>query len=322
MATTNFSNGLSSYGIPVYGTQAPFTGGPPTGNVWFVNTSTGIDSLSAGGGNSPSAPLKSLSYAITVATANNGDIIYIMPGSTVTISDATSTAFSKAGLTIVGLGTGSSRPLFNYTTANTATIPVSANNVVVQNIRHAGNFLSIAAAYTVASALHFTCDNCLFTDASSVLNFLNIIKSTGAANTADGLTMTNNTWRGFGTTSVNSFILSANDIDRPIWFNNTVILARTATAPALATITAGVLTNLQCMGNNTSTQQTATTTGALIGVTGTTGTGLIGYNFCATLQSTAASDLLVTAGHKFGFVQNFTAGAADKSGILVPAAFS
>ncbi len=319
MGLTNYSNGISSFGIPVFGTTAPFTAGPITGNVWFVNTSTGIDTLSGGGGNSPSAPLKTLSYAITQATASNGDIIYILPGSTVTISDATSTAFNKAGITIVGLGYGNQRPLFNYTTANTATIPVTAQGITVQNVRHAANFLSIAAAYTIAAGIHFACDNCLFTDASSVLNFLNIIKSTGIANTADGLTMTNNTWRGLGTTSVNSFILSANDIDRALWVGNTVILARTATAAVFATITAGVLTNLQCAYNTAISQQTADTGGGFINVGGTTSTGVVANNYLGDLSTT---DLFVTTTVGLRFFNNYKTGVVGASGYLLPVADS
>lgn len=321
MGLTNFPNGVSSFGLPAYGSIQP-NGSPLSATVLFVDTVNGVD---AGSGNSPTTPLATLAYALTqlpTTGLGNYSTIYLMQGSTVTISSATSLAITQSNVDIVGMGTYNERPLFSFTTANTATIAVSGAAVRFVNCRFAGNFLSIAACFTLTTAIHFSCDSCLFSDASSVLNFLNIVKSTGIANTVDGLSTTNNVWRGLGTTSVNSFILSANDIDRANWSGNTIILARTATAPALATITAGVLTNLQCFSNNTSTQQTATTTGALIGVTGTTSTGIIGYNFCATLQSTAASDLLVTAGHKFGFVQNFTAGAADKSGILVPAAFS
>ena len=324
MALTNFSNGVASFGIPVYG-PAIGLNQILTGNVWFVNTSAtggGIDSLSGGNGQSMAAPFKTLAFAITSATANNNDYIYIAQGSTITISSATSLLLNKAGITIIGLGNGASRPLFNYTTANTATIPVSADNIVVQNCRFSANFLSIATAFTVSTAKHFILDNNLFFDTTSILNFLTIVQTTGAANTADGLTLTNNVWRGLGTTSVGSMILSANDIDRPLWNNNTVTLARTATAPALATITAGALTNLQCVANITSTQQTVTTTGALIGVPGVTSTGLVANNFCGTLQPTSASNLLVTAGTKLAYVLNYTSGAADKSGMLVPVAFT
>jgi hypothetical protein len=51
-------------------------------------------------------------------------------------------------------------------------------------------------------------------DTSSVLNFLNIVKSTGAANTVDGLTFNDNVVVNLGVTSNNTTILTANDIDR------------------------------------------------------------------------------------------------------------
>jgi hypothetical protein len=54
----------------------------------------------------------------------------------------------------------------------------------------------------------------LFRDTSSVLNFLNIVKSTGAANTVDGLTFNDNKVINLGVTSNNTTILTANDIDR------------------------------------------------------------------------------------------------------------
>lgn len=321
MGVTNFPNGVSSFGLVSYGSIQP-NGAPLVASVLFVDTVNGVD---AGSGNSPTAPYQTLAYALTqLPTTGLGvyGTIYIMQGSTITISSATSLLLNVANVSIVGLGTRTQRPTFNFTTANTAAIVVSAANVSITNCRFTANFLSIARAITLSTATNFQLYNCSFVDSSSVLNFLSCVTSTGAANTADRLTAIGNDWNGLGTTSVTSFIVTANDIDSAVWNNNTINLARSATAPALATVTAGVLTNLICYGNNTSTQQTATTTGALIGVSGTTGTGIIGYNFCATLQATAASDLLVTAGHKFGFVQNFTSGAADKSGILVPAAFS
>jgi hypothetical protein len=312
MPLTSFPNGIASFGIPIYGTTAGEA--PLTGTVLFVDTVNGVD---AGTGNSPNYPYQTLTYALTQASGYT--TIFIEQGSTVTISSATSLLLNVANVAIIGMGTGAQRPVFNFTTANTAAIPVSAANVTVQNIRHTANFLSIARAYTVTAA-GFTLDNCSFVDSSGVLNFLNIVNCTGAANTADRLTVTNNTWKGLGTTSVSSFVLTANDIDSAVLRGNGVLLARTATAAILMTVTAGVLTNLTCIGNNCISQQTADTGGALISVGGTTSTGMVAWNTVSNL--TTATDIIVTTTVGVRFFNNYKTGVLGASGFLLPAADS
>ena len=308
---TNFPNGVSSFGIPIYGAQA--NSAPLTGTVLFVDTVNGVD---AGNGNGPNSAYQTLTYALTQVPSGAYATIFVMQGSTVTISSATALLLNVANVSIVGLGTGSQRPVFNFTTANTAAIPVSAAGVTVSNIRHTANFLSIARAYTV-TATGFTLDSCSFTDASGVLNFLNIINCTGAANTADRLTVTNNSWYGLGTTSVNSFVLTANDIDRLTFSGNYANLAATTDAASGVTVTAGVLTNASIAYNRTYRKNTATTTGALVNLSGTTSTGLINNNYCLTLD--ASSPLLFTATTGLGAFENYVSGAITLSGLLTPA---
>lgn len=307
MGLTNFPNGISSFGIPIYG--ATVNDPPLTGTVLFVDTVNGVD---AGTGNSPTYPYQTLTYALTQASGYT--TIYVMQGSTVTISSATALLLNVANVAIIGLGTGTQRPVFAYTTANTAAIPVSAANVTVRNIRHTGGFLSIARAYTV-TAVGFTLDGCTFTDNSGVLNFLNIVNCTGAANTADRLTVTNNTWIGLGTTSVNSLVLSANDIDQLNVSGNYVNSANTTDA-AWITISAGILTSAQIAGNRTYRKNTATTAGALVSVGGTTSTGILSNNYCLTLDSSSPLLFVVTTGLS-GF-ENYVSGAIGLSGILTP----
>lgn len=309
---TNFPNGVSSFGIGIFGSQ--LGGQPLTGQVLFVDTTNGVD---AGSGNGPgSAAYQTLTYALQQASA--GATIFVNAGATITISSATSLLLSTAGVTIIGQGSGAARPRFNFTTANTATIPVSAANVSVINFRHTANFLSIAKAYTVTAA-GFTLDNCEFADASGVLNFLAIVNATGAANTADNMTLTNNVWRGLGTTSVTSFLVTANDINGLTLINNKVILARTATAAVLATVTAGVLTNLIAQWNVGISQQTADTGGAFINVGGTTSTGVVSNNYLGDLSTT---DLFMTTSVGVTFFNNYKTGVISASGYLLPAADS
>jgi hypothetical protein len=104
----------------------------------------------------------------------------VKAGHTETISDATTFAANVAGVAVIGLGTGSLRPTITFGTANTATIPVSVDNVAFKNCIFTANFLSIAACFTLSTAKNFAVEDCFFNDTSSVLNFLNIVKTTGA----------------------------------------------------------------------------------------------------------------------------------------------
>ncbi len=313
MGLTNFTNGISSFGIPVYGSQSD--GQPLVGTVLFVDTVNGVN---AGSGNSPNAPYQTIAYALTQIPSGAYATIFVLPGSTTTISSATALLLNVANVKLIALGVGNQRAVFDFTTANTATIPVSAANVTLQNFRFTANFLSIAAALTVTAAGLNLIGN-TFTDSSGVLNFLSIVNASGAANTADRLTAINNTWNGLGTTSVTSFIVTANGIDSAVLQGNSIKLARTATAAILMTVTAGVLTNLLCTDNSTISAQTADTGGGFISVGGTTSTGLVARNYLADL---AATDLFMTTSVGVRFFNNYKTGVLGASGYLLPAADS
>jgi hypothetical protein len=285
-----------------------------TGSIFFVDSVTG----SSAGGYNPDAPAATIAQAYALCTAGKGDRIYVMPSHAENISHATTgLSCTKAGVRIIGLGDGDGRPTITLDTANTASIAVSAASNSFENIVFVANFLSIAACFTLAAAKAFALRNCEFRETSGVLNFLNIVKSTGAANTVDRLTLIGNTWRGLGTTSVNSFVLTANDIDGLTLLDNKVTLERTATAAALCTVTAGVLSNLDCGNNRTYTKQTATTGGGLISVGGTTSTGCVYRNFQQTLGT--ATDILFTTTVGLGAFENRVSGAVGATGFVIPA---
>lgn len=309
-----FADGVSIRGIPLAQTH-------PGRAFWLSNNTVGLlagqKNGSDGNRGTFDAPFATLSYAISQCSANRGDIIFIKPGHAETISSATALTLSIAGVAIVGLGMGTARPKFTIDTANTATINVTAANISMMNCQIIGNFLSIAAAFTLTTAKWFTLQDCYIADTSSVLNFLNVIKSTGAANTVDGLAAISNVWAGLGTTSVNSFILSANDIDSAIWRSNIITLQRTATAAILATISAGVVTNLDCGWNNVYSKATATTGGGLISVGGTTSTGCVYNNYQQTLGT--GTDILFTTTVGLAAFENRVTGVVGATGFVIPA---
>lgn len=318
MALSNFSGGFPS-GVMIRGLPIQLTN--PGRVIWLSNNTTGLLPGQRGGSDGNrgdfNSPFSTLAGAFAQCAANRGDIILVKAGHAETISSATAAALSVAGVAVIGMGVGANRPTFTLDTANTATIAVSAANISFQNCLFVANFLSIAAAFTLTTAKDFTLDNCEFRDTSGVLNFLNAVKATGAANTVDGLTITNCQWYGLGTTSVNSFVLTANDIDRCTLKFNRVCLVRTATAAIMLTVTAGVLTNFDCGENNAYSKATATTGGGLVSVGGSTSTGWVYRNFQQTLGT--ATDILFTTTSGLGAFENRVSGVVGATGFVIPA---
>lgn len=294
------------------------------GKVFWVYNGTALQVSQRGGsdGNKGTfnSPFATISYAISQTTANRGDMIMVKAGHTETISDATTFAANIAGVCICGLGTGSLRPTITVGTANTATIPVSVDNVAFKNIIFKANFLSIAAVFTLTTAKNFAVEDCYFVDNSSVLNFLNIVKSTGAANTIDGLGFSNNVVDNLGVTSNNTTVLTANTIDRLTFKGNRIKFAVQNDVAMGVIATAGVLT-LADIGDNFGYRPNTTTAGgSLVNVGGTTSSGWMYRNNVQTLTTT--TDLICTANVGFAFFDNKVTGVKGASGFLIPTADS
>jgi hypothetical protein len=165
-------------GVPFFGIGGEFT----TGNVFWVDSGIGVSDQAYGG--SPDYPYASIDYAVGRCTANNGDIIYAMPGHAETISAAAGLALDVAGIRVVGLGYGTDIPTLTYS-ATTSTTVVSAANCKIKNIRFVSAINNLAVFVTV-SANHCTIENCIF-QTSSTLEAYNFI---GLTTTYDYLTVT------------------------------------------------------------------------------------------------------------------------------------
>ena len=320
MPYSNYPGGFAS-GVTIR--NLPLTLLNP-GKVFWVYNGTAVLKGQRGGSDANkgtfNSPFATLEAAINACTANRGDIIVIKPGHIETVSSATALNFDVAGVAIVGLGAGTNRPKFTLDTANTATIPVSADNMSVQNVQFIANFLAIAACFTVASAKEFTVQGCSFTDTSSILNFLNIVKTTGGANTADGLTFNDNAVYNLGVTSNNTTILTANTIDRLTMQRNYLKWAVQNDKAIGVIVTTGILTNLIATDNMGYRPNTTTAGGSFITVGGTTSTGIVARNLIQTLTTT--TDLLFTTTVGLGAFDNKVSGAVGASGFLIPAADS
>lgn len=130
-----------------------------TGAIFFVHSGTGTNS--AGGGGNPDAPLATLDYAIGLCTASKGDIIYVMPGHVETIAATDGFDVDVAGVKIIGLGWGASRPTFNFT-ATASQVNIGAASVHLENLRFVAGVSAVVAALQVESKTDFVCRNCEF----------------------------------------------------------------------------------------------------------------------------------------------------------------
>jgi hypothetical protein len=141
-----------------------------TGKPIFVHSTTGV----AGNEGTPDMPIDSINNALDKCTASKADRIYLMPGHAETISAATSCVIDVAGVQIIGLGTGSLTPTLTFTTAATATVSVTAANVLIQNVRFYSDFTNgISVGVTVgASADGFRMRNVRFEEGAATKEFL------------------------------------------------------------------------------------------------------------------------------------------------------
>ena len=325
---SNYPNGFLG-GVTIRG--VPLTMSNPGKVVWVASSgavpgpgATGSSDSNPGTYTKPFASLAG-ALASSQVQASRGDLIVLKPGHAETITAAAGIVMSVAGITVVGLGAGSMRPTFTFTTANTATITVTANNVGFSNCLFVGGFLNVATCFSIANAQvanDFAVDSCEFIDSSTILNFVKCINIGTTSNIADGLQFTNNRVIGKAATPAagTTAVVTASTTDRAIikdnFVSHRVLLASTA---CLVATGATNLTNTIIKGNVTDRPNT-TSNGELLSTSGTAFLGtIIADNYCGTLS---ANGLVAPVGTTAQFVNNYCMliGAQDKSAALNPVA--
>lgn len=312
-----FSNGVTIRGIPLQQCQP--------GKVFYVNNSSVLADGGIGGSNGNDGtyqkPFGTLDYAIGRCTAGRGDIIFVMPNHAETISSATALNLDVDGVAIVGLGCGTSMPKLTLDTAATTTIPVSAANIKIQNVRFSANFADIVSVFTLTTAKGFVIDGCDFTATATNMNFLNVVDTDATTGNADYLAIVNSSWVEPDTATLSLIKCDGSNASWTINNNNLNLGVNNNKASIIAIATGKSLTNLEVSDNKVYRLNTDTATGGILITTDvSTNSGFVSHNHIQ--HADTAGEVLVTASSGLGFVDNRASGVAGASGYLLPAADS
>lgn len=159
------------------------------GDIWFVDSgsSTGADSV--GYGKNPDAPFLTIDYAVGQCTANQGDVIYVMPGHTETIDAAGALDLDVQGISIIGLGVGDDRPALNWTDT-AGTVSVDDSDIKIKNMRCTQGIDAVVVMFDVNSD-DFTMEEIEFVEAAAAQAVSFVDLDGGGANACDNFKMYN-----------------------------------------------------------------------------------------------------------------------------------
>ena len=298
MTLTRFPNGIESMGIPL-----PFG---VVGTVFFVDSNNGSDGNT---GKSSSKPLATIDKAMGLCTDNKNDVILLMPGHAENVAAATEFLVDKAGVTIVGLGSGTRIPTFS-TTAAAGTLSVTAANAYIKNVRMTCNYTGggTQAILVDAAADGLTLDGVQCRDTTNAKEWL--IHVSGAT-TVLGLTIKNCDFIGLIAGSMTNSILFAGTTSDLRLLNNHIDVD---SSDSTIDHDAGIATNVLIEGNTVLNQDT-TAAGYCIEVHASS-TGHMVKNMC----SYAKNDAPVYLGEALFWLENYGVNTAGSSGELDPAA--
>ena len=308
---TNFPSGVKSRGVPVEGLGG--IGSPllTTGKVFHVDS--GADAAdNDNAATNPAQPAATLDGAIGKCTANNGDVILVAPGHAETISAAAAITFDVAGVTVIGMGVGGSRPTITLDTAATTDIDVTAADVQIHNMIFSMNYADIAGVFDL-SAAGFVLNKCRFVDTATSMNFVELIVCTTTNNECDRLEFTNN-YVDSPDTGNDGIVQIGGDLDGLVFSDNYIQLGVADGESVIQVATGKDLTSCQIVGNYIYRLNTA---GDLIVDSDTTAnTGIIAHNRVG--HSDTGSEVLIDADGVRQF-DNLGTATNTASGYVLPA---
>lgn len=296
-----FRRGVSIGGLPLLNTYS--------GNVFWVNSQTG------GNRGTRDKPYTTLDAAFGDCTANQGDIIMVMPNHEETITGAGGITHDVAGVSVIGLGNYNQRPRFLMDAGTAVTYLISAADAFVSNLEFASGHSNVVTCFDV-TAVGAHINACKFGNNTTNEDFLTCIKASGADASAAGLNVSDCEW--YTTDTDDSAMISFVGSAANVRIMRNKMLSSSATAAQLITVATGkILTNAE-IGWNMCIN--AMTSGELfISNDGTTNTGFVHNNYSGHADVTGAHDPGWTTGG-WRLFNNLSTSVDTLQGVVVPGA--
>lgn len=296
-----FENGVTIRGVPIQITN-------PGAVLWVYNGTAIPRGAKAGSDNNAgtfNAPKATIAGALLQCLAGRGDVILVKPGHAENFSAAAALTVNVAGVAIIGLGSGNTRPKFTFDTAVGAQCIVSAAQVSWANCYFdATGFDAVVSPFSVTGADFQFVGNDVLT-ATAAAQCTTFLTTTAAA---DRMLVDSNRFR--GTTDAGTVAaLTIVGGDGHQITNNYFQGAYTLGTGAISNITTA-MTNALIKGNNIA-NATAGSTKCITAVAGST--GMISDNRYQILSGTAP----VTAAGMSWVGANYYAASVGSISILV-----
>ena len=275
-----------------------------TGNVYYVDSTTGSDGNL---GTDPKAPKATLDNTLASVTANKGDVVLLMPNHAENIADATTFLVDKAGTSIIGLGQGRNRPTFTFT--NTAgSVELDAADCRISNIIFLASVSAVVIGMNV-DAHDITIDNCEWNCDATGDDFVTMLD----IDAFDRITVANNKFIAEDTAGSDEAIRI--DACDDVTIVGNVIYGDFTDGAIIGEGAAGK--NLQLLDNTI--YNSDTTAGFVIDLN-VAFTGIMANNRCGTLYATDPETTLDPG--SMLCMENYVTNAVDESGAIVPVTLS
>lgn len=130
------------------------------GSVWFIDSGHDNAKDDSGHGRARDKPFKSLKFAVGQVTGANGDVVFIAPGHSESLTASDAIHFQSSGVTIYGIGNGTDRPTFNFSGDTLADMEIDADNITIYNCYFDMTGIDAIAAGVDVNKSHFSLINC------------------------------------------------------------------------------------------------------------------------------------------------------------------